>query len=169
MLGYACRPRRAHLDLPYHTSLCLPADRCRFLPGEFGVKGGACATRRTRAQRAPDDELSRRQDVWREKDGPAALAGTVTRGVTAGTVWRQGLGTAPAGSGLRRPSALGQRAGPVLPAARLLANPSRLRREPPPIQRDQGRTERLSRLRRIVHEQATHLTCPDQARCNAAG
>jgi hypothetical protein len=59
-----------------------PPGRCRILPGKFAVRGLPGAKRRdakAAGRSALDSELSRRQDARRVVNGPAALAGTVTR------------------------------------------------------------------------------------------
>jgi hypothetical protein len=65
-----------------------PPGRCRILPGKFAVRGLPEAKRRdakAAGRSALDSELSRRQDARRVEDGPAALAGAVTRMRDGGT------------------------------------------------------------------------------------
>jgi hypothetical protein len=76
------------------------------LPGKLAVRGLPGAKRRdakAAGRSALDWELSRRQDRPALEDGPAALAGTVTRVRDGGTAWRRvrGNGAAAAARAVR--------------------------------------------------------------------
>ena len=114
-----------------------PPDRCRILAVEDHCQGRRVAPSETRAQRALLTVIfARRQDARREEDGPAALAGVVTRVRDGGDRLAAGAGERRGGSRPRRASpTLRQRATLPPPAARLPANLSRLWREPSPVPR----------------------------------